>query len=296
MFLLGVMIIFLSAIIICWRSVLTFKNNTYILFFESEYRHFSTRHNRLLGGGLGTCLRYESNFIARAVLRLLAVFHRRHHRLRKILLPICFCGYRVDHYFWSGCGTLRVPHICHLLRDDHLLAFIYFIRIVKEQERPSRRPLPAPPHHCMLDKQDLYSILPNRPPRIKQIMSTYLAFTYPVLTHWGWTPTGWMAAGLPSDHYRTTYIVVFINSAKNVHTYLDDFQDFAGSGLVHLCGGTISFVAAYLMGPRIGRFPENGSKDSGEIKGHSVPVSTVSIISSLSENYSLFSNIRTNRV
>ncbi|KAI1701015.1 ammonium transporter family domain-containing protein [Ditylenchus destructor] len=79
------------------------------------------------------------------------------------------------------------------------------------------------------------------------------SFTYPILTHWGWSPNGWMAAGYPSDTVKTTYI------------------DFAGSGMVHLCGGTISLLAAYLMGPRIGRFSTDGVSKSIEIKGHSVP-------------------------
>ncbi|CAI4221062.1 unnamed protein product [Auanema sp. JU1783] len=78
-------------------------------------------------------------------------------------------------------------------------------------------------------------------------------FVYPILTHWGWNPEGWMFKGITSGSINTTYV------------------DFAGAGVVHLCGGTISFAAAYIIGPRIGRFPKDGEEQSIEIKGHSVP-------------------------
>ncbi|XGW32865.1 hypothetical protein V3C99_017406 [Haemonchus contortus] len=78
-------------------------------------------------------------------------------------------------------------------------------------------------------------------------------FVYPILTHWGWHPQGWMYLGIQTNDIHTTYM------------------DFAGAGVVHLCGGTISFAAAYIIGPRIGRFPKDGEEESIEIKGHSVP-------------------------
>ncbi|CAK5114814.1 unnamed protein product [Meloidogyne enterolobii] len=83
------------------------------------------------------------------------------------------------------------------------------------------------------------------------------AIVYPILTHWGWSDQGWLARGIriDSSNYHTTYM------------------DFAGAGVVHLCGGVISLVAAWMIGPRAGRFSPNGH--ATRIEGHSVPLASL---------------------
>ena len=59
------------------------------------------------------------------------------------------------------------------------------------------------------------------------------SFIYPCVVAWTWSCTGWLN---------------FVNGAA--------YMDFAGSGIVHLCGGTGALVAALIIGPRSGRFQE----------------------------------------
>ena len=69
------------------------------------------------------------------------------------------------------------------------------------------------------------------------------AFVYPVVGHWVWGG-GWLAD---------------LN-----------FHDFAGSTVVHGVGGVSALIAAWMLGPRFGRFNENGTPNV--IGGHSLPL------------------------
>ena len=52
--------------------------------------------------------------------------------------------------------------------------------------------------------------------------------------------------------------------------------DFAGSGVVHMTGGTLALVGAIVIGPRIGRFNTDGSANA--MPGHNVPMGILGTI------------------
>jgi Amt family ammonium transporter len=67
--------------------------------------------------------------------------------------------------------------------------------------------------------------------------SVFLAgFVYPVVAHAAWSNNG-------------------VLSITNVNPFLDiGSVDFAGSGVVHVTGGTTALFATLVLGPRRGRF------------------------------------------
>ena len=79
------------------------------------------------------------------------------------------------------------------------------------------------------------------------------AFVYPVVAHWEWSNTGWLAAG------RKSGSVLFGSG----------IVDFAGCGAVHMVGGFTGIVGAYLVGPRMGRYASDGAVMP--MPGHNVP-------------------------
>ena len=71
---------------------------------------------------------------------------------------------------------------------------------------------------------------------------------YPIVAHWQWGG-GWLL--------------------KN------GYQDFAGSGIVHLCGATAAFAGAMVVGPRIGKFRDGKPVP---IPGHSMPLAILGVL------------------
>jgi ammonium transporter, Amt family len=53
------------------------------------------------------------------------------------------------------------------------------------------------------------------------------------------------------------------------------YSDFAGSGVVHMTGGVAALVGAFLVGPRKGKFAEDGTPRA--IPGHNVPFAIVGV-------------------
>lgn len=82
-------------------------------------------------------------------------------------------------------------------------------------------------------------------------------FIYPLVGNWVWGG-GWLA-----NLGRT---LGFGNGAV----------DFAGSGAVHTTGGAVGLAIAIVLGPRLGRFNEDGSANA--IPGHNIPMGVLGTI------------------
>ncbi len=86
--------------------------------------------------------------------------------------------------------------------------------------------------------------------------SAYLIYTpfitgiiYPVVTHWAWHGDGWL-----------TDI---------------GYLDFAGSGVVHLVGGVAALAGVLVVGPRRGKYAEDGTPR--HIPGHSLTLGALGV-------------------
>ncbi len=82
----------------------------------------------------------------------------------------------------------------------------------------------------------------------------YVGLVYPIVGSWQWG--GGFLSTLGGDE--------------------GGFHDFAGSTLVHSVGGWAALIAVYLLGPRIGKFTEEGKPQA--IPGHSIPFAAAGVL------------------
>ncbi len=75
------------------------------------------------------------------------------------------------------------------------------------------------------------------------------AFIYPIVVSWQWGG-GWLSQA--------------------------GFVDFAGSGLVHMTGGFAALAGAMVIGPRIGKYDDDGKPRA--LPGHSIPLAMVGVL------------------
>jgi Amt family ammonium transporter len=78
-------------------------------------------------------------------------------------------------------------------------------------------------------------------------VTIFCAVMYPLAAHWVWNPNGWLA--------------------------VRGFNDFAGSAAVHTMGGFAALAGAIVLGPRLGKYNEDGSINA--IPGHNLTLSAV---------------------
>ncbi len=78
-------------------------------------------------------------------------------------------------------------------------------------------------------------------------VTIFCAVMYPLAANWVWNPNGWLA--------------------------VQGFNDFAGSAAVHAMGGFAALAGAIVLGPRLGKYNEDGSINS--IPGHNLTLSAV---------------------
>ncbi|KAL4458386.1 hypothetical protein ABPG75_013251 [Micractinium tetrahymenae] len=91
-------------------------------------------------------------------------------------------------------------------------------------------------------------------------------FVYPVVAHWIWSPWGWLSALRNPVTAANQSYVLFAGSGV---------YDFAGDAAVHMVGGVASLAAAWVLGPRIGRFDAAGNPV--DMPGHNASLTLLGV-------------------
>ena len=89
--------------------------------------------------------------------------------------------------------------------------------------------------------------------------AVFMVIVYPLTGHWAWGDAGgaWNIGG--AKGWLETFNIPFI--------------DFAGSSVVHACGGACALAGIIVVGPRHGRFAPDGTPRI--LSGHNIPLATL---------------------
>jgi Amt family ammonium transporter len=99
---------------------------------------------------------------------------------------------------------------------------------------------------------------------------------YPVVVHWVWSSEGWLSAFFVQPNtFDDTGNLIRGTCTGVCNRLRNGVIDFAGSGVVHMTGGTAALFAAWILGPRIGRFDSTGAVQN--IPAHSLPLATLGV-------------------
>jgi ammonia channel protein AmtB len=100
-----------------------------------------------------------------------------------------------------------------------------------------------------------------------------VGWIYPVGAHWEWGADGWLLAG---KQYTTTEnnprAVSFVEDGGIEYKYHAYYQDFAGSGVVHIMGAFAGLAAMIILGPRSGLKRSFRESPAEKPIPHSLPV------------------------
>jgi ammonium transporter, Amt family len=98
---------------------------------------------------------------------------------------------------------------------------------------------------------------------VYMVFSVFMTgWIYPIVVHSAWSQEGWLSPFNPGT------------TVSKVGPGFRGVYDFAGSGVVHMVGGFAALVSSKILGPRIGRFDEQGNPNGG-FRGHSAYLTTL---------------------
>ena len=104
------------------------------------------------------------------------------------------------------------------------------------------------------------------------IMVIILGWVYPVVSHWAWSDDGWMRSVYCQNIEDSLELKDQKHYTQN-GTFCFRYEDFAGSGVVHVFAATCALVGCYMIGPRTGRFKEG--VQCSELQRHSLPLTSL---------------------